>query len=39
MDYLKTGAPFWKQEATPSGTHWVESRDEDEVAKKRWDKR
>jgi len=39
MDYLKTGAPFWKKEATPSGTHWVESRDIDEAARARWEKR
>jgi molybdopterin synthase catalytic subunit len=25
IDELKTRAPFWKQEATPAGTRWVES--------------
>ena len=38
MDYLKTDAPFWKKEATPTGTHWVESRPDDEAAKARWTK-
>jgi molybdopterin synthase catalytic subunit len=38
MDYLKTRAPFWKKEATPSGTRWVEARQSDDVAAARWDK-
>ncbi|HWA18115.1 MAG TPA: molybdenum cofactor biosynthesis protein MoaE [Devosia sp.] len=38
MDYLKTDAPFWKQEASATGTHWVQSRSEDEAAKTRWQK-
>ena len=37
MDYLKTDAPFWKQETGPKGTHWVEAKSEDDVAKARWD--
>jgi len=37
MDYLKTQAPFWKKEQTPSGAHWVEARDSDEAAAARWD--
>jgi molybdopterin synthase catalytic subunit len=37
MDYLKTDAPFWKQETGPKGTHWVEAKTEDEVAKARWE--
>jgi molybdopterin synthase catalytic subunit len=37
MDYLKTDAPFWKQEAGPSGTHWVEAKAEDHVARARWE--
>ena len=37
MDYLKTDAPFWKQETGPSGTHWVEAKAEDDVAKARWE--
>jgi molybdopterin synthase catalytic subunit len=37
MDYLKTDAPFWKQETGPRGTHWVEAKAEDDVAKARWE--
>ena len=37
MDYLKTRAPFWKKEATPSGTRWVEARQSDDVAAARWE--
>ena len=37
MDYLKTRAPFWKKEATPSGERWVQARESDEVAGRRWD--
>jgi molybdopterin synthase catalytic subunit len=36
MDYLKTRAPFWKKEATPAGTRWVEARDSDDDAAARW---
>lgn len=36
MDYLKTDAPFWKQEQTPAGARWVDARDEDTVARDRW---
>ncbi|WIY51857.1 molybdenum cofactor biosynthesis protein MoaE [Devosia sp. YIM 151766] len=36
MDYLKTGAPFWKQEETPSGLRWVEARTADDAARERW---
>jgi molybdopterin synthase catalytic subunit len=36
MDYLKTGAPFWKKEATATGSHWVEARTEDDDARARW---
>lgn len=36
MDYLKTGAPFWKKEATPQGPRWVEARDADDEAAARW---
>ncbi|MGH6977072.1 MAG: molybdenum cofactor biosynthesis protein MoaE, partial [Stellaceae bacterium] len=25
VDWLKTKAPFWKQEETPQGTRWVEA--------------
>ena len=37
MDYLKTEAPFWKKEATPTGTRWVEARESDDAARERWD--
>ena len=36
MDYLKTRAPFWKKEATPAGTRWVEARESDDEAASRW---
>lgn len=38
MDYLKTQAPFWKQEQTPAGTRWVEARASDALAAERWKK-
>jgi molybdopterin synthase catalytic subunit len=36
MDYLKTRAPFWKREETPSGARWVEARASDDTAAERW---
>ena len=36
MDLLKTRAPFWKKERTPSGDRWVEARESDEKAAQRW---
>ncbi|MGE5089466.1 MAG: molybdopterin synthase catalytic subunit MoaE [Candidatus Levyibacteriota bacterium] len=36
MDLLKTRAPFWKKERTPSGERWVEARDSDAEAAQRW---
>jgi molybdopterin synthase catalytic subunit len=36
MDYLKTHAPFWKQESGPRGSHWVEARSSDSEALLRW---
>ena len=36
MDYLKTRAPFWKKEHTPEGARWVEARDSDDEAARRW---
>lgn len=36
MDYLKTRAPFWKKEETPTGSRWVEARDSDDSAAARW---
>lgn len=38
MDYLKTKAPFWKKERTISEERWIDSRDSDHKAAKRWDK-
>ena len=32
MDYLKTGAPFWKKEETRTGVQWVEARETDDIA-------
>ena len=36
MDFLKTEAPFWKREVTPSGERWVEANQSDEIAKQKW---
>ena len=36
MDYLKTGAPFWKKEIGPSGSRWVEARADDLARAGRW---
>jgi molybdopterin synthase catalytic subunit len=38
MDYLKTGAPFWKKEVTSKGERWVEAKLSDDAAKARWEK-
>jgi molybdopterin synthase catalytic subunit len=38
MDYLKTHAPFWKEEARGHEHHWVEHRASDDEAAKRWQK-
>jgi molybdopterin synthase catalytic subunit len=37
MDYLKTRAPFWKQEQGNAGPRWVEGRARDKDAAQRWD--
>lgn len=39
MDYLKTQAPFWKQEQTPDGARWVEAKALDDSAAARWIKK
>lgn len=39
MDYLKTRAPFWKLETTPTGSRWVDACDSDHQAYQRWQKR
>lgn len=36
MDYLKTSAPFWKQEERGSAADWVEARASDDEAAERW---
>lgn len=39
MDYLKTQAPFWKKEQTPTGARWVDARSSDDDAAARWQAR
>jgi len=36
VDWLKTKAPFWKLEETPTGERWVAARQEDEERAGRW---
>jgi molybdopterin synthase catalytic subunit len=36
MDYLKTRAPFWKQEEHGGGAQWVEAKALDDRAAERW---
>lgn len=36
IDWLKTKAPFWKQEETGAGAKWVEARASDDDAAARW---
>jgi molybdopterin synthase catalytic subunit len=36
MDWLKTQAPFWKQEETDKGPQWVVARQSDDEAASRW---
>jgi molybdopterin synthase catalytic subunit len=36
MDYLKTRAPFWKQEERNGAAQWVEARPSDNRAAERW---
>ncbi len=36
IDYLKTEAPFWKKEQTPSGARWVDARVTDDEAMQKW---
>ena len=38
VDWLKTKAPFWKQEETPDGARWVAARRSDNAAAARWAK-
>ncbi len=36
VDWLKTRAPFWKQEETAAGSRWVAARAADDAAADRW---
>ena len=36
MDYLKTDAPFWKKETDEAGENWVEAKNSDTEARKKW---
>lgn len=36
MDFLKSRAPFWKREVSPTGAVWVAAKEEDEDALSRW---
>lgn len=36
MDWLKTGAPFWKCEERGAGRRWVAARSSDDRAAERW---
>lgn len=36
MDWLKTHAPFWKKEESGAESHWVDARQSDDAALKRW---
>ena len=36
MDYLKKAAPFWKKEISSKGDVWVEQKQSDLDAAKRW---
>jgi molybdopterin synthase catalytic subunit len=37
MDYLKTRAPFWKQEERAGGSAWVAAKETDDTAAERWE--
>ena len=36
MDYLKTRAPFWKEEIRGGKASWVEAKEADHAAANRW---
>ena len=38
MDYLKTGAPFWKLQENAAGKNWVEAQAHDDAEAARWTK-
>jgi molybdopterin synthase catalytic subunit len=37
MDFLKTDAPFWKAEERGDKTSWVDARESDNAARRRWE--
>jgi molybdopterin synthase catalytic subunit len=37
IDYLKTKAPFWKEEETSQGSRWVAADSRDDEAAARWE--
>ncbi|BCE00496.1 molybdenum cofactor biosynthesis protein MoaE [Marinicellulosiphila megalodicopiae] len=37
MDFLKTSAPFWKQESKNDQSYWVDAKLSDQQQLKRWD--
>jgi len=39
IDWLKTKAPFWKNEETADGGKWVDAREADDAAAARWNKK
>ena len=39
IDWLKTKAPFWKNEDTAEGDRWVEARQSDDAAAAKWAKK
>ncbi|WP_119270119.1 molybdenum cofactor biosynthesis protein MoaE [Taklimakanibacter deserti] len=39
MDWLKTKAPFWKLEESQGTSRWVDAKDHDDEAARRWDRR
>jgi molybdopterin synthase catalytic subunit len=39
VDWLKTKAPFWKLEETPTGDKWVGAHEGDDAAAARWEKK
>lgn len=36
MDYLKTDVPFWKKEESEQGASWVDARESDDIARRKW---
>jgi molybdopterin synthase catalytic subunit len=38
MDWLKTQAPFWKKEIAGAQARWVDARESDEAAARRWNR-